>query len=173
MPLRFKELHRRCRLIVDRLDLPQDFSVESLCKHLSQQRKRPIHLHPLPSTAIGKSTCGVWISTDSDDHIFFESQTTRLHQEHIILHEIGHLLCNHYSLRSPRTPDLTVLFSGLTPRTVRRLLARTSYTTVQEQEAEMLASLIKTETAHRRTAPSAGVLGELQAAWGVGGPHAL
>ncbi|MFF9787729.1 hypothetical protein [Streptomyces nigrescens] len=113
----------------------------------------------------------MWIATDSDDHIFFEPKTTKLHQEHIILHEISHLLFNHYSLRDRRIPDLTVLFSDLAPRTVRRLLARTSYTTVQEQEAEMLASLIRTAAAQRREAPSAGVLGKLEAALGVGVPH--
>ncbi|MET7904800.1 hypothetical protein ABZS86_26400 [Streptomyces sp. NPDC005355] len=114
----------------------------------------------------------MWIATDSDDHILFEPQTTRLHQEHIILHEIGHLLFNHYSLRAGRIPNLTGLFSDLDPRTVRRLLARTSYTTVQEQEAEMLASLIRTAAVQRWETPSAGVLGELEAALGVGGSHA-
>lgn len=172
MPLQFKELRHRCQLIVDQMDLPKPFSAESLCASLSQQRRRPIHLHPLPSSAMGKTACGVWIATDSDDHIFFESQTAELHQQHIILHEIGHLLFNHYSLRGQRIPDLTGLFSTLAPRTVRRLLTRASYTTVQEQEAEMLASLIRTATVPTREAPTTGVLGELEAALGVGGPRA-
>ncbi|WP_159058860.1 hypothetical protein [Streptomyces caeruleatus] len=98
--------------------------------------------------------------------------------------------CNSEIARVSRTPDPhsrhphappfhasaaagpTELFTDLSPRTVRRLLARTSYTTVQEQQAEMLASLIGTAADRPRRAPSAEVLGQLEAALGVGGPHA-
>lgn len=172
MPSRSKILQRRSQSILDQLDLPQPFSVEALCAHLSRKRRRPIHLHALQPQVISKSVCGLWLATDTDDHIFYEQQTTKLHQEHIILHEIAHLLFDHYSLDTRSTEDLTGLFADLSPRTIQRLLARTSYPTVQEQEAEMLASLIRTVTARARESPPTGVLGELEAALGVGGPHA-
>ncbi|MEU5087753.1 hypothetical protein [Streptomyces sp. NPDC021356] len=113
----------------------------------------------------------MWLATETGDHIFFETHTTPLHQEHIILHEIAHLLFDHGSQASLAV-DLTHLFTDLSPATVRRLLGRTSYTTVQEQEAEMLASLIRTATERQGGSPPTGVLGNLEAALGVGGPHA-
>ncbi|MCQ4046554.1 hypothetical protein [Streptantibioticus rubrisoli] len=157
---------------MDQLDLPRPFSAESLCAHLSQERRRPIHLHAIQPYTIGTSVCGLWLATDTDDHIFFEPQTTWLHQEHIILHEIAHLLFDHYSLSARGTTELAGLFADLSPRTVKRLLARTSYSTVQEQEAEMLASLIRTTTARARESPPSGTLGELEAVFGGSGPHA-
>ncbi|MER7845228.1 hypothetical protein ABTZ03_14925 [Kitasatospora sp. NPDC096077] len=160
---------------MDQLDLPHPFSAEALCVQLSRKRRRPIHLHALPLHSLGNSVCGLWLATDTDDHIFYEQQTTRLHQEHIVLHEIGHLLFDHYALGTrgaAELTELTGLFADLSPRTVQRLLTRTSYSTVQEEEAEMLASLIRTARTREGGSPQVGALGELEAAFGGGGLHA-
>lgn len=172
MPHYFSTLRRRCQAVVDTLDLPRPFSADTFCAHLSRQRRRPINVHAFPPAALGNSACGLWLATETDDHIFFETRTTPLHQEHIIMHEIAHLLFDHGSSPASPAAGLADVFTDLSPGTVRRLLGRTSYTTVQEQEAEMLASLIKTAADRPRSSPSAGVLGNLEAALGVGGPHA-
>ncbi|MGW5446082.1 hypothetical protein [Streptomyces asiaticus] len=65
------------------------------CHHLAAQRARPLRLHPLPAEAAATGACGLWLATDAEDHIFYERRTVPLHQEHIVLHEIGHLLFNH------------------------------------------------------------------------------
>ncbi|MEU8568977.1 hypothetical protein AB0C51_11555 [Streptomyces pathocidini] len=164
-----RQLRRRCEAVLAGLDLPRPFSVEALCRNLAEQRGRPLHLHVLPPRLAAAGACGLWLATDTDDHIFFERRTTRTHQEHIVLHEAAHLLFDHGGLGDgpPDGPD--ALLGDLDPRLVRRLFARTGYTTRQEREAETLASLIRT-TAMRRDGlgVSDGVLGNLEAALGVG-----
>ncbi|WP_157536017.1 hypothetical protein [Kitasatospora mediocidica] len=151
------------------------FSVETVCARLSALRGRPLHLLPLPDGAAAAGACGLWLATGTADYIFFEQQTSRPHQEHIVLHEIGHMLFDHPSLE---------LFDGLlapdrsdSPELARRLLARTDYTTRQEQEAEMLASLIRTVAARpqrpgatsSRGESSGASSGEWEAALGLSG----
>ena len=146
---------RRLRAIADRYATAGPFSVDALCRVISAQRGRPLHVHPLnvPPSA-GLNACGMWIATDVADHVFVEHRTSRFHQEHIILHEIGHMLCDHVTEDLP--PSLTEsLRSGpvesgeLDPGLVRQVLARTSYTTRQEKDAELVASLILERVARR------------------------
>ena len=67
--------------------------------------------------------------------------------------------------------DLERLFSDLNPNMLRRLLARANYSTRHEQEAELLASLIRTTadaSAERVPEQPVGVLDKLEAALGFG-----
>ncbi|MFD7663873.1 hypothetical protein [Streptomyces sp. NPDC059788] len=168
MPYRYVQLRRRCQQKLDQFDLPRSFSMDALCDSVSRQRGRPLYLHPLPDQAAAAGACGLWLATATDDHIFFERHTVRLHQEHIVLHEIGHMLFDHHAVDT-RTGSaiLPDLFLDLDPRLVRRLLARTNYSTRQEQEAEMLASLIRAGD-HGPGRERDGVLRNLGAALGVG-----
>ncbi len=106
---------------------------------LGAKRGHPILLQPLTGTT---GACGVWVSVPSADLIFYEQETSRLHQEHIILHEISHLLCDHQPvpLSEGEVPEL--LFPDLQVETVKRVLQRGGYSTVEEREAETLATLI-------------------------------
>lgn len=136
-----RQVRKRCQALVSALDLPSPFSVEALVRELSARRGRPIRIHTL---TIGSAVdaCGLWIATASCDHIFVEEKTTRFHQEHIVLHEIGHILWDHGSGEGENHSALATLLPDLRPDVVSRLLARTSYTSEQEQEAELVASLI-------------------------------
>lgn len=165
MLYRIARLRRRCRPLLDQLALPHPFSIDTLCDRLATHRGRPLHLHPLPLQAAMAGACGLWIATDIDDHIFYEQRTSRSHQQHIVLHEIGHMLFNHHSLADADT--LSGIFTDLNPRQVRSILARTSYSTRQEQEAELLATLIRTgETGTDHIGPP-DAYGKLRAALGV------
>ncbi|HZG04299.1 MAG TPA: hypothetical protein VE546_12110 [Streptomyces sp.] len=127
--------------ILKKLDLPPRPSAARVCQLVEEQRKRPLYVRPLPlRTTAG--TCGVWLATDTADFVFHEVNTTRPHQDHIILHEVGHLLFQHHGLDLPGTRLLADALPDLDPRLVRRLLQRTAYTTEQELEAEMFASLV-------------------------------
>jgi hypothetical protein len=82
----------------------------------------------------------MYVATDVADHIFFEQQTSTFHQNHIILHELGHMLCRHATpgpFRPAAGPG-----EGSPVASVRSALARTSYDTEQERDAEMVATLI-------------------------------
>nr|ADZ45348.1 putative regulator component [Streptomyces sp. NRRL 30471] len=111
--------------------------------------------------------CGLLLATSTDDHIFYEQRTGRLHQEHIVLHEIGHLLFDHRTINLSEDAGRSILLPDLDPRLVQRLLARSNYDTQQEQEAELLASLIRTRVLRREPEAPSGVLGKLEAALGV------
>jgi hypothetical protein len=133
-------LRKRCQARLADLDLPRPFDVRALCANLERLRGKPIVLVPLELSATGP--CGLWISDDRRDYIVHESATSPMHQEHIILHEIGHLLCDHQGAAKLTGEHAAGLFRTLDPAMVRKVLGRSGYTSEEEAEAEMLASLI-------------------------------
>jgi hypothetical protein len=89
-----------------------------------------------------ESACGVWISTTERDYVFFEARTTGLHQEHIIMHEVGHILGAHTNANQPTQTVSQALLPNLDPVLVRRVLNRTEYSAEEERAAETIASMI-------------------------------
>jgi len=146
-----RKLRNRCRTLVDALDLPVPFDAGELCRRVGAARGRQIHLRPLAMPAGGP--CGMWVSADAGDFIFYERHTSGLHQEHIVVHELGHLLSDHASTAA--APELArLLMPSLDPNLVRRVLGRTHYTDVEEQEAELIASLILQRANRHHRAPA-------------------
>jgi hypothetical protein len=138
--------------LVKGLDLPTPFSAYAFSECLARQRGRRMYIHPLPYGWAGEGTpCGIWMATDVADHVFFEAQTSSFHQEHIILHELGHMICGHaIPLLADELNDGLDL--GTVDQTViRRALLRTSYHTEQEREAELLATMLRERVARRKT----------------------
>lgn len=165
------KLRRHCQSVLSQLSLPRPFSIPALCRRLEDQRGRVLHLHPLPPEAATSGACGLVITTSIADHIFYERRTSTLHQEHIVLHEIAHLLFGHHTIDLSQEAVRQVLLPDLSPHLVQRLLARTNYAARQEQEAEMLASLIRTKASKPSVSQSSIGLERLKAALGVHDPH--
>lgn len=94
--------------------------------------------------------CGLWIATDTTDLVCYERDTTRPHQDHIILHELSHLLCDHFPTTLPKALHTETLLPNLDPAMVRTVLGRAGYSTDEEREAETLASLIRQRATTRR-----------------------
>jgi hypothetical protein len=134
-----KQLRRACEARLRELPFPHPFSVRALCELVAAQRGRPVRLKPVTGN---HGVWGLWVATDSADLIFYEQATTWPHQEHIILHELSHLLCDHYPAPLSVAEHTRLLLPDLDPEMVRRVLGRTTYSAVEEQEAELLASLI-------------------------------
>lgn len=134
-----RRLVRRCRATVERLDIPEPFDVRELCRRAGKVRGRPISVAPLPLR--GASPCGLWLGTATEDLIFVEADTSPAHQDHIILHELGHVLC-HEQDGSLDEDLLRALFPALSPELVRNALGRTRYSAVEEREAEIFAHLV-------------------------------
>ncbi len=134
-------LRERCRARLRELDVPEPFDVGAFCDAQAARRHRPLLIHALPELPGSGGPCGAWIATGAADHVFVEQGTSPLHREHIILHELAHMLCGH-AAALPFAIDTQRLLPSLNPTVVQRVLARTSYTTSQEQEAEVLASMI-------------------------------
>ncbi|MGW7022478.1 toxin [Streptomyces decoyicus] len=92
--------------------------------------------------------CGLWIACNDADYIIYEANTSKLHQEHIIAHELAHMICCHRGTLDEAT--MNQLFPDLNPEVLRDIFGRTTYSDVQEEEAEIMASLIL-ERANRRS----------------------
>ncbi len=150
--MRERELRRRCRRLLNELGIRPPLDVLELCRKVGEQRGRPIRLiaHRIPVPG----PFGAWIATGQADYIVYQQDTSKPHQRHIILHELGHMLAGHRttaeddSLVAALTPDaappgdLRERYPDLEPESVRQALRRTSYDTDHEREAETVATII-------------------------------
>lgn len=134
-----RELRRRCKRELRSLGIQPPLRVDVLCRLLAEKRGRPIRLVPYTLPAPGPF--GLWIATDTTDHILYQKETSKAHQDHIILHEVGHILADHRS-----DEDDTEFWRSAPPElslgAVRRALRRTSYDEEHEREAELVATII-------------------------------
>jgi hypothetical protein len=139
-------LWKRAREVADAVTLPEPFDAETFVASLAAGRGRPIEL--MPVSAPEGAPCGLLMSTDRADYILYPTTTTALHRQHILLHEVGHLLCGHTGPAGGADGvalDAAAgrqLMPSLSPELVRRVLGRTTYTEVEEREAELVASLL-------------------------------
>ncbi|MFI0776239.1 hypothetical protein [Streptomyces sp. NPDC021212] len=133
-----RELARRIRRMLRELEVEPPLSVHQLCKALSVHRGRHIELRPYPLPTSGP--IGLWLDTPHADLIIFQDRTTPRHQDHIILHEVGHILADHPGTSADLQWE--TLLPGLKPGAIRRALQRCSYGTEQEREAELVATII-------------------------------
>ena len=135
-----RSIRKQCESALQGVPVPNPFDINDFCRVISARRGRALHLVP-KQTRLGP--CGVWLSLPDVDYVFYEPETSQLHREHIILHELGHLLCEHQPTEVIDDEVITQLFPDLNPTVVHRVLGRTTYTAVEEQEAEMVASLVR------------------------------
>lgn len=133
------QLRDRCRRLLDGVTIPLPFDIHAFCDQIAAKRRRPIRSYPMDS---GPSPCGLWVATESTDYIFYEASTSPLHRDHIILHELSHLLCDHPPAHALDAELAHQLFPDLNASLVQRVLARSAYSASEEREAELLASLI-------------------------------
>lgn len=140
-------LWRRCRAVVERLDLPDPFDAEGFIDQLARKRGRPIELIPLPFRP--DRPCGLLVTTLRADVIIYSSDTTAMHRQHILLHEAAHLVCGHDG-GPASTAGTGTLLPHLSPALIQSVLGRTVYSEPQEREAELVASLIHHRVARGR-----------------------
>jgi hypothetical protein len=120
--------------------MPVPFDARVLCEKVAARRGRPIRLVPMDGLT---GVCGLWVATATTDLIFYEQVTTPPHQEHIILHELSHVLCDHHHSSAALGSQVDELLPNLDPAMVHRVLGRAGYSSEEEREAELLASLIR------------------------------
>ncbi len=144
-----KNLRKRCEARLHTLAIPAPFNLDVFVAGVAARRSRPIVRHALP---LWGEVFGFWAEMPDEDLIVYEERTAPFHQRHIILHEICHILCGHRGIPIPRaTPvgDLTLAEFRA------RYRCRQQYTSEEEREAEILATLID-ERAYRLQAGTAG-----------------
>jgi hypothetical protein len=148
----FRSLRRRCEARLRKLELPDPFDLPALCAAIGAKRRRPIH----PIAVAGKmGACGLWVSEKDADYVFYEEETSPLHRLHIILHELSHIIFEHRPVPLGDACVDSAVFPSLHPETVQALLQRAAYSTDEEREAELLATLLLTRIARDASGLSA------------------
>lgn len=127
-------LRRRCERRLRDLPLPIPFDVHVLAETIAARRDRPIVLQP---QSLGDGVSGAWVASPEVDIVFYEEHAAPLHQQHVILHELAHIVCGHAGVP---LAALESLLAG--PSSPLRGRNRESYRSPDEWEAEVLASLI-------------------------------
>jgi hypothetical protein len=137
-----RRLRRRCARLVRDIRVPVPFDAEALCREVGDRIGRPIQLMATVMPPDGPS--GLVISGARAHYLCYDSGTRPLHQQHIIAHELGHLIAGHTSSEiDDPDPDVPDLLSTLDPEVVRRSLARDAgYDRREEREAEVIADLL-------------------------------
>ncbi|NUT33860.1 MAG: hypothetical protein HOV79_12390 [Hamadaea sp.] len=162
-------LRAACEARLADVAVPHPFDLDTFCRSIAGHRGRPMHLHTVTVPAGPGQPFALWLGADDADHVFVDAAATGWHRDHLVCHEIGHMLFDHMlvdrTAESGGTADATrLLMPDLDPAMVRRVLARHAYDTRQEREAELTATLIL-ERARRRPA---GPFDALDAAFGRG-----
>jgi hypothetical protein len=140
-----RTIRRRCAARVRELSIPVPFDIETFCDTLGHQRGRPVYVRPMSLRLVAS---GIWLATDAADYILFEQRSTVYHQLHIVFHELGHMLCGHQPGPQALQAALGLSPAALTAASVNlhrlhRLMCRAAYTSVEELEAELFASLMR------------------------------
>ncbi len=161
-----RRVRRRARVHLERITLPDPFDLDEFLVMTGADRGRPIEILPLAGVQLPTVACGLWLPGPTVDWVFVEDSTSPLHREHIVIHEVAHMICGHTTDRDQPSS----LFPHLDPARVRMVLGRTSYTDDQEREAEALASLLLSRAHRTRPAGPAIVDSALGRAVGVLGP---
>lgn len=141
-PVRLRR-RRQSRDPLAGIKIPSPFDIVKFCEAVAEHRGRPLVVEAVEgvSEADGE-LCGLWIEFDHADYIAHEASTSPLHRDHIVLHEVSHMLLGHTGSTEGPGPDLATLFTGINPDTVRNVLGRANFSTPQEREAEQLATRI-------------------------------
>lgn len=135
-----EQSRRECSALVANLDLPDPFDLADFCTRLGRHLGRSIVLMS-HSMAIG-GLCGAWMRTAKADYVFYEEDTSQLHQQHIVFHEIGHILRAHVPGKELSKDLARTIAAGMKVSDVFRVLGRDSYDEDDEFEAELIATLI-------------------------------
>ncbi len=146
---------QRLKAIVAELALPNPWNLETFLEALGHRRNRPIVVRPieLDGPTPADMPTGLWIPRPTEDYIFYEPRTSPPHREHCICHEVGHMVLRHQA--DPNRPGqyLHRVFEHIDPALLHAARARTSYHFIEEQEAEMFATLILDDAGDQRRAP--------------------
>ena len=130
------------------LPIPVPWDRDVFIRNLAGMRGRAIRLVPTDTAALAGSPCGLWLACDDEDLILHEIGTTDYHIDQIVCHEIGHMLLGHGrggDCAADRACERELwgqILPDIDPEIVRAVLGRTDYSSDQERDAEMFASLL-------------------------------
>jgi hypothetical protein len=118
------------------------FTIDQFVKWVGDTKGRQIHRIPWDMPA---AMFGAWLSDEDEprEYIFYRREVPPVHQIHIQLHELAHLLLGHPTLRINRERIAASLRGQRTLPFAEYALHRSTTRSDVEAEAETLASLIQ------------------------------
>jgi hypothetical protein len=161
------QLRVRCRNLLRDLDIRPPLDVAQLCARIGGYRGRPIHLVEWPLAIPGPFGLSFEAALPDGvgDVIAYQRDTSKWHQDHIVLHELGHILTDYRGDDDGEdgsgVADFLAIAATLPAGSIRRRFRRTCYDSPGEREAELIATIIM-EWAAALHGP-VGDLGESQA----------
>jgi hypothetical protein len=134
----------RLQALIDRLELPADWTVGEFIASVEHLRGRRIVQMLLPVTApVG--LCGLWLACKDHDVIFLRQSSDSGVERHVALHEVSHMLLGHGKDTSLVTEEWATLVNEFAPDhdpSAVRARGVSNYASTEEYEAELLATLI-------------------------------
>lgn len=137
----------RVQTLLDQLHYDfNHFQLDHFIDHIAAQRRKPIVCLAMP---LDPTLFGVWISGSGQEYIFYNAFVQPIHQVHIVLHEIGHMLLDHQKrpIASILPPQMIAQLNmqGLAGR-ARFAPSDGVHEDVEEQESERFVYLVQRYT---------------------------
>lgn len=141
-----------CRLKAS-LRLPRPWNISAFAEQVADVVGKPIRLVPQQGLTARGFPCGLVVERVDDIVVAYDSTSSAYHTDHIVLHEFAHLLLAH-TATDRNVSALGNLLPELNGDSVLRVLARTDYDDVQENQAELFASLVMADIVPAARRPS-------------------
>jgi hypothetical protein len=134
-------LRRRCAKLLRQISAGKHLDLNELVARIAAWRSREIIL--LPFNMPAGTPCGLWLSLNDKDVIFYDENTSILHQKHIIAHELGHIAFDHNKGEASAIDSQVAsdLFPSFSPELIIKALGRAHYSSKVEREAETFATI--------------------------------
>lgn len=138
----------RVHRLVAALRLPRPWNLVAFTVQVGELLGKPLQLMPIPGLVAAGLPCGVVLEQGDVIVIAYEADSSTYHLEHIVLHEVGHLLLDHTGCAAADATRHAIgsLFPGFDPDSVLRVLERSAYDDRDEAQAELFASLVMSES---------------------------
>lgn len=143
-------LRKQVRRELRGLNITPPLRVDVLCERLGERRGRPIKLVEWPLEVPGPSPFGLWLPIGDTDYILVQKHTSRVHQDHIIIHELAHILAGTGS--DEHDAEVWEQLHDFDPETIRRRFRdehrptddrRTDYEPPHEWRVELVATIVR------------------------------
>ncbi|MGW0485836.1 hypothetical protein [Nonomuraea sp. NPDC003214] len=122
--------------------IPHPFDLDEFLARVRATRRRPLHVHNMPADA-SSAVSGLWFDTRRADHLFIAPGAAGVLRVNIVLHEVGHMLLNHGHVGGDAEKVLRLLLGPVVQAyEASRYATRSRYDTVEERDAEQLATMI-------------------------------
>jgi hypothetical protein len=149
------DLRQACLERLELLDLPYGFNTGHLLSAISQYRGKPVTVDSIDTTPLRVPTNGWRIELQHKEAIIFAAGTSKLHQYHILAHELGHIMFDHPGVISVQDIPVEVLaMLGIDPADVISTSGRCSHHKKRERQAELFGSLLRQRMYRERFLPA-------------------